>query len=305
MTSNLDSARLATISPDIGGSGWVGQAVFAIIWHRKRLMLGLVAVALVLGLLAVVALPKRYTAEAHIRGDFLALDTAVKDDKSMGIGSITLDLGRVMETQSGLLQSRQVALRVVQQVGLERLKPVVSKPQWLPSALDGSAAKGTEELDEAAASRLLSGLSLRSDPSAYLLTVMYTTRDPELSVVIANTFAGELLRNARLQQLSRQRAYAEAVLSQQRAKFGDKHPRVAEARMKLAATDTLLKAQLSEAPEAILQAAGENVTQATSHPSSPRPVFVIGLLLLIGLVIGIGASLWLERDRWWPAFSRY
>ena len=75
--------------------------------------------------------------------------------------------------------------------------------------------------------------------------------------------------------------------------------------MKLAATDTLLKAQLSEAPEAILQAAGENVTQATSHPSSPRPVFVIGLLLLIGLVIGIGASLWLERDRWWPAFSRY
>ena len=75
--------------------------------------------------------------------------------------------------------------------------------------------------------------------------------------------------------------------------------------MKLAATETLLKAQLSEAPEAILQAAGENVTKATASPASPRPVFVIGLLLLIGLMIGIGAGLWLERHRWSSAFSRY
>jgi uncharacterized protein involved in exopolysaccharide biosynthesis len=305
MTSNLDLVRMATASADIGGSGLVGQAVLASLWRRRRLMLGIAAVALVLGILVVVAMPKRYTAEAHIRGEFLALDTAVKDDKSMGMGSISLDLGRVMETQSGLLQSQQVALRVVQQIGLERLTPVVSQPRWLPSALDGSATKTTEELEETAAARLLKSLSVRSDPSAYLLTVMYSAGDPELAVVIANTFAAELLRNARLQQLSQQRAYAEATLAQQLAKFGDKHPRVADARMKLAATNGLLKDQLSEAPEAVVQAAGENVTQATSHPSSPRTVFVIGLLLLIGLVIGICASLWLEHDRWWQAFSRY
>ena len=300
MTSNLDSAHFATVPADIGA-----RAMLASLWRHNRLVFGIVAVALVLGILTVVMMPKRYTAEAHIRGEFLALDTVIKDDKSMGMGSISLDLGRVIQTQSGLLQSHQVALRVVQQIGLERLQPVVSKPGWLPGFSDGSTAKSTGELEDIAAARLLSDLSLRSDPSSYLLTIMYSAGDPQLAVLIANTFAAELLRNAGLQKLSQQRAYAEATLSQTLATFGVKHPKVIDARMKLAATDGLLKEQLSEAPEAILQAAGENATKAIPNPSSRKPAFVIGLLMLVGLVIGIGVSLWLERDGWWQAFSRY
>ena len=74
--------------------------------------------------------------------------------------------------------------------------------------------------------------------------------------------------------------------------------------MRLAATDNLLKKQLSEAPEVILQTAGENVTKATAAPSSPS-TFVIGLFLLVGLVVGIGVALWLERSRWAEAFHHY
>ena len=77
-----------------------------------------------------------------------------------------------------------------------------------------------------------------------------------------------------------------------------------DAKMRLAATDDLLKEQLNETPEAILKAAGENITKAISDSSSPKPAFVIGLLLLVGLASNIGVGLWLERDRWWPAFSR-
>ena len=75
--------------------------------------------------------------------------------------------------------------------------------------------------------------------------------------------------------------------------------------MRLVATDNLLKEQLSVAPEALLQVAGENVTKAIAAPSSPNPRFVIGLLLLVGLVVGIAVALWLERSSWAEAFSRY
>jgi uncharacterized protein involved in exopolysaccharide biosynthesis len=279
--------------------------MFASLWRRKRLLLAIAAIALVLGMLIAGMMPKQYTAEAYIRGEFLALDTVIKDAKSVSGGSINLDLGRVIETGSGLLQSHQLALRVVQQVGLERLQPVLNKPRWLPSPSSSGPAKSTEELQDIAAARLLNDLSVKSNPTAYLLTVKYSAGDPQLAVVIANAFAAELVRNARLQKLSQQRAYAEAALSQQLAKFGDKHPKVIDARMTLAATDGLLKEQLSETPDAILQTAGESVTKAISNPSRPKTTFVIGLMLLLGFGIGIVVSLWLERDRWWPALSCY
>ena len=114
-----------------------------------------------------------------------------------------------------------------------------------------------------AATKLLSRLSVKSDLlRTYLIKVRYTGKDPALAVVITNAFVAEFLRSSKLQTLSQQRSSAEATLSRQLAKFGDKHPRVTQAKMRLAATDDLLKKQLSEAPEVLLQAAGENVTKA-------------------------------------------
>jgi uncharacterized protein involved in exopolysaccharide biosynthesis len=277
------------------------RAVLASLWRRRRLMSGILIAALVLGMVAVMMMPKRYTAEAFIRGEFLALDTVTKDDKSLSTGTINLDLSRVIETGSGVLRSHQLALRVVQQIGLDRLKPVLK----IETSSNGIPVKSQEELEDEAAVRLLKDLTVESDPRAYLLTVKYGAEDPQLAVLIANTFAAELLRNARLQKLSQQRAYAEATLSQQLAKFGDKHPRVIDARMKLATTDSLLQQQVAEAPDAILQTAGESVSKAISNPSRPKTAFVIGLLLMLGLAIGSAISLWLERDKWWPAFFRY
>jgi uncharacterized protein involved in exopolysaccharide biosynthesis len=253
----------------------------------------------VLGVIAVFVIPARYTAQAYIRGEFFAApDTVAKDKESTTAGSMNLDLVRVIETQSRLLlESHLLARRVVQQLGLERLRPLASKSRLLPAAFFGSAAKtpGDEVDVDIAATRLLPGLSVTSDPRAYLITVRYSAGDPELAELIANGFVVELLRSANLQTLFKQRFLAQATLSIQLAKFGDKHPSVAQARMRLAATDELLKEQLNEGQEAILQAAGENVTKATSFPSSRK--FVIGLFLLSGLAIGVGIALWLERGR--------
>ena len=153
---------------------------------------------------------------------------------------------------------------------------------------------------------LLSRLSVKTDElRSYLIKVSYTGHDSALAVIITNAFVAEFLRSSKLQMLSEQRSSAEAALTRRLAMFGDKHPRVIEAKMRLVAIDKLLKEQLSEAPEVLLQAAGENVTKAIAVPSWPKPRFVIGLFLLVGLVVGIAVALWLERSGWTEAFSRY
>jgi uncharacterized protein involved in exopolysaccharide biosynthesis len=304
MSRNAMSANIELATPHLS-SGAPLQTALSSLWRRKLLVLVVTAAAFALGMLAVKTMPPRYAAEAYIRGEIAASDTTNKEEENTnsGAGAMSMDLVRVIETQSRLLQSHQVALRVVEELGLERLQPVISKRQWLPAALNDGGSTPANENDVAAA-QLLHGLTVTSDPRAYLITVRYSAGDPQLAELIANVFVAELLRSTNLQTLSRQRSAAQTTLSKQLAKFGDKHPGVAQAKIRLAAFDALLKDQLSEKPEAILQDAGENVTPAIAASSGPKPLFVLGLLLFIGLSFGIGVALWLERRRWWGAPPR-
>jgi uncharacterized protein involved in exopolysaccharide biosynthesis len=300
----LDFVQIEPSKLDVG-SGEVLHAVLASFWRRKLLVGAIVATAVALGIIALCVMPAWYTAEAYIRGVFLASDAPPKPEDSRSAPSISLDLVRVIETQSRLLQSQDLARRVVQRLGLEQLRPEMSESRWLPDKFYGGAANIIEDPTDRAATRLLRRLSVTNDSRAYLIEVRYTSRDSALAVVIANAFVAESLRSSKLQTLSLQRSSAEATLSRQLAKFGDKHPRVMLAKMRMAATDDLLKEQLSEAPEVILQSAGKNVTAAIAARSSPKPPFVIGLFLLVGLVVSIAVALWLERSRLAEAFSRY
>jgi uncharacterized protein involved in exopolysaccharide biosynthesis len=298
MSSNLESAQI-TLGPADLGSGLLLQAMLASLWRRKGLVARIVGAALALGVIAVLVMPPRYTTKAYIRGEFFAApDTVAKDDQSTTAGAMNLELVRVIETQSRiLLESHWLARRVAQQVGVERLYSLTRQNRFWPS-LGGNEAENPEEKLDVAASRLLGALSVTSNPNTYLLEVSYRTGDPQLGELVTNAFMAELLRSAKLQTLSKQRAMAQDALAIQLAKFGDKHPSVVQARTRLAGTDELLKAQLNESWESVLQNAGENVTPATSSPSSSTTM-VMSLMLLTGFVLSVGLALWLERNRWW------
>jgi uncharacterized protein involved in exopolysaccharide biosynthesis len=296
------------LAPDTSSSGQFISAAIAAVWRRKVSVLGIVIAALLLGIAAAVLIPPRYTARAIIRGEFVAPDTLLMQVKNVSTGSVSagpmsLDLVRVIETQSRLLQSNRLARRVVEQIGLDRLQPLLGQRGWILDVLHRSATQKPEDLLDldGAAGRLLNGLTVTSDPRAYLITVHYRTGDPGLSVLVANAFAAELIRTTRLQVLFQQSYTTQAQLSTQLAKFGEKHPRVAVLRKQLTATDDAMKRQMSESAEGILQAAGENVTQATDAAPSPTRSFVLSLSLLLGLMSGMGIALWLERRRWWIA----
>jgi uncharacterized protein involved in exopolysaccharide biosynthesis len=290
MSSNLETVNVEYLSRETRSEA-ILSAMLVGLWRRKWLIVAAIAAAAGLGILAVGVMPQRYAAEAYIRGEFFAApDVVAKDDESVTTGSADLDLGRIIETQSRLLQSNPLARRVVQQLGFERLHPLVN----------GSAEAGGDEVD-IAAKKLLAGLSVTNDPHSYLLTIRFKAGTPELAETVTNAFVAELLRSATLQTLYKQRSLAEDTLSKQLAKFGDKHPGVAKARIRLAATDAQLEKEHNEAAEAILRSAGENVTKAIAVRASSN--LVIAVFLLFGLVIGVGAALWLERNRCWTMLA--
>ena len=269
------------------------------LYRRKLLIMAIIAIALALGIAALHVMPKRYTAEAYIRGGFVAPHAVATDQVSSGGPVLAFDASLVVETRARLFQSHQLARQVVEDLGLERLRPVVSQGKfssWLHEKVYGDATTNAPEYQEdMAAMKLSRGLLVKTEPRVYLITLSYTAADPELAALITNTFVVEFLRATALQTLSEQRDSAQATLSQQLATFGDKHPKVIEARVRLATADSLFKAELGKSTEEILNGAGENIAfaQANVVPSSPKPLLVIGLAFLVGLLASIGLAIWL------------
>ena len=205
MSSNLDSDHIEPSSPVLPAV-FVLPAVLATLWRRQVLMVAIVATAFALGIIANPLMPDSDTAQAYVSGEFFAApDTVAKDDESITAGSMHLDLERVIETETRLLLSHQLARRVVRQLGLERLRPLVSKCRLLPAAFFGSAAKTLRYEVGIAAARLLDGLSVENYPGTCLITVPFST--------------GE------------QRYLAQATLSIRLAKLGDKHSSVPQERL--------------------------------------------------------------------------
>ena len=126
MSSALDLDHIGPSSLDVG-FGEVLHALLASLWRRRLPVGTIVAAALALGIIALLVITPSYTPEASIRGGFVASNAVAKDEDSKGAPSVSLDLMRVIETQSRLLQSQDLARRVVQQLGLERLQPELSK----------------------------------------------------------------------------------------------------------------------------------------------------------------------------------
>ena len=299
MRALLDPVHIGSPSLGIEYKQVVAKTLGKLSRH-KLLILATVAAALVLGAITTLSAPKRYTAEAYIREGFAASDSVGAAHATSNDRPIAYDASLLVETRSQLFQSLQLARQVVESLGLERLHPVVGQGRiasWLQSALYGDATRSPEYQEDMAATKLMRSLSVKTEPRVYQIVLRYSAKDPELAAAITNAFMAAFVRTTSLQKLSGQRAAAQAALTESLATLGDKHPKVREARMRLASTDSLIKEQLSKSPDDILKSAGENITfaEASLIPSSPNPPLILGIALFLGLTSAIGLALWLER----------
>ena len=269
--------------------------------RHKFLIVAMVAAALALGIVTALAMPKRYTAEAFIREGLAASDSASASHATTGERPVAFDASLLVETRSQMFQSHQLARQVVLSLGLERLRPIVGRGRlstWLEREFYGDATSAPEYQEDIAATKLMRGLSVKTEPRVYQIVLRYSAKDPELATAVTNAFVVEFLRTTSLQKLSGRRGAAQAALTETLATLGDKHPKVQEARMRLASTEALMKDQLTKTADDIQKSAGENITfaEASVIPSSPNPPLIIFFAVLGGLGVGIGLALWLERS---------
>jgi uncharacterized protein involved in exopolysaccharide biosynthesis len=268
------------------------RVVLTNVWRRKLMIIVTVAAALVIGIVLAIMMPKRYTAVAYLREGFGTEETISADDKTGTPKIIALDASMLVETRARLLQSQQLAQRVVHRLGAFHSVSESPFSSWLRAQFYGDAARTPEFQEDMAARRLLRGLSVTTEPRVYLIVLRYTAGDPERAALIANAFVVEFLQTITLQTLYQQRDSAERTLLEKRATLGEKHPKVVDAQMRLQAADALLSAEMGKTTEEIERAAGGDATfaQADMVPSSPNPPSLIGLALLIGLGGGIAMA---------------
>jgi len=257
------------------------------VWRSRRLVIATVAVALAIGIVIALARPKQYTAEAYVREPFKAEEATLMDDK-LG-NAVSIDASMLVETQSRILKSQEIARRVVQRVGLERIRPAVREnplSSWLQAQFFGDVVETAEFQEERAARKLLSGLSVTTEPRVYLIVVRYTAGDPELAALITNAFVVELMQTITTQGLSQRLHAEESSLSADLLTLGEQHPKVVEEKRRVQAAKARLKAQLGKTIDEIEHTAnGKSVAFARVPvvPSGPNAAFLIGVVFLVGL----------------------
>src|SRR6185437_6077449 len=109
--SNVDTVRVERAPLDIGLAEVLHAALTAL-WRRKLLVGAIVASSVSIGSLTIFLIPTSYTPTAFIRGGFVVSNAVARDEDSKE-PYVGLDLTRMIETQSRLLQSEDLARRVV------------------------------------------------------------------------------------------------------------------------------------------------------------------------------------------------
>lgn len=278
------------------------KAVFAtvsVLWPQRRLIIKTVALVLALGILVAFALPKKYTGSAYIYDNSSAAFTIQATQRREG--SPFVDASLLVETQARIFRSHQLALQVVKLLGLNRLRPELGRGliwNWLT---DGGATRTVAYQEDMAATELLNGLSVTTEPRVYMIAVRYTARDPVLAADITNAFVVEFVRMTTLQTLSAELATAYNSLQEQLATHGKRYPAVIAAQSRVSAAQTRFREQQQKTLAEVERSNAENIVYANAIaiPSSPNIPLVIATFLIVGLAAGVVLAIRLESGKSW------
>lgn len=275
-------------------------ATASVLWRRRLLIIKTGALALALGILVAFALPKKYTASAYIYDNSSAAFTIQAAQRREA--SPFVDASLLVETQARIFRSHQLALQVVKRLGFDRLRSELGPgPTW-NWLTDGGAARTAAYQEDMAATKLLNGLSITTEPRVYMIGVQYTARDPVLAADVTNAFVVEFVRMTTLQTLSTELATAYNSLHQELATHGKRYPTVVAAQSRVSAAQTRLKEQQQKTLAEIERSSAESIVYANAIaiPSSPNILLIIAAFLILGLAAGVILAIRIESGKSWP-----
>jgi len=194
---------------------YVAAAIRANLW----LIAAIIAAALAIALGATMLQTKRYTASATVQiNDSSGRILGSQDEPSDDQQNSGYDVDRFLKTQTDIIQSRGLALRVAQELKLIG-NPVLYEAQGLKPPLTGTAP---DALREQAINLMVGSLTVKLPRDSRIVTVSYISNNPELSARIANGYADEFIQSnldRKFDSSSYARGYLEGQLADAKNKL--------------------------------------------------------------------------------------
>ncbi|NOJ43330.1 Wzz/FepE/Etk N-terminal domain-containing protein [Bradyrhizobium australiense] len=300
MTARLNVTEMVTLPRAYYEE--VARDTLGILWYEKRLIVGILLVALSVALIALVLIGPRYSAEAMIQLNFNR-EEPTTGPKTQSIA--TVEAVALVGSAAHAIRSRATANAVVARLGLDK-DPDFARESTLWRVLSGvrrtlGLAGVTLTPRDLAANQLMRKVTVANDPRSYLISITATTGDPGQAVTLANAVALEYLRGQMLQQFSDSQAAAERELFQLSSIYGVRHPSYALARTRLDALENRLIALRDAAPDddTVRLVIGQSFVAAkkTLLPSGPPIISILVLTAGAALCLGMCLALWLMPRR--------
>lgn len=266
----------------------------SIVKHRVFIVT-CVAIAFVLACVITPLIPRKYSAEALIYPNLFSAE----EEKTAARASI--DGAAMVAGEARAIRSDAILRAVATRLGHDP-KDTTSR-SWLTLPLDWSRAAWLPEtlnhssFDRAVA-RLRNRVVVTNDTRSYLISVSFVAPSADEAAQVVNAVVTEYLRDRLRQRRLSKVISAEAGLQEQRAVYGEKHPKtlqaMAELEVERASLEAAMNAQASDHYEI---ANDQNVKLAMPNhtPTSPKGVVIFGLSLLLALIAGIGFAVWRDR----------
>ncbi|AQR75549.1 polysaccharide biosynthesis tyrosine autokinase [Sphingomonas sp. LM7] len=174
-------------------------ALWRIAWTWRWLLLGAVAAGIAGGVIFTLLTTPLYRSEAVIEINPPSVE--VMDGGKAG--PVAQNDQAFVQTQSGLLRSRSLAARVVQDLNLASNEALVPDP---------NADRATRQ--RIATNLLNANLKVESDERSRLIKISYSSADPQLAAKIVNGFADSYIRTS-LERRYQASSYARDFLQKQ------------------------------------------------------------------------------------------
>ena len=183
--------------------------------RNKWRILALVAAVAVIAALKAQSLPPIYRASATVLVEFgKSQVTSIQDLYSWS----NLSTYEHLQTQAGILQSHELARRLVRKLGLA--KEAASKPAAQTMRSEGSwyskLLPAVEERERSAAAALQGALTVKPVRNSQLLEISYESSDPKMAALIPNALA-DLFISLDMEARVKARERAMAFLAEQSA----------------------------------------------------------------------------------------
>jgi uncharacterized protein involved in exopolysaccharide biosynthesis len=173
--------------PAAAAAHYTPRDLLAMLWRERWLMAGVFAGVSVLGLVGALQLKPSYAAHSSL---LVRLSPEYVYNPRVGDAARGLapESDQVVQSESQILMSAQLAERVISDIGLGRLYPTLAKPY---ASADPAKRKHLESL---AVKTLDASLKVATAPSDSVIGLTYANPDPQMAATVLNTLVDEYLR---------------------------------------------------------------------------------------------------------------